>query len=844
MYCYDAVRRQKGSVMNRAVRWVLVTVCGVATFALSWWVLEVVLAVPTDRAIGLAALPTGLVGAPLGWWASIDRRKSNAGEDPDVYRRYLEQALSESRSRAIERWRSVGISEKTASELHDNLDIGRQEEIGGQLPQIGFALVQGDFGAGKSLFAERLHSEDIRRAMEDPSAPAPILVDARELRLGTIEDVVNGRIRGVKDLRHLGVRVVVDGLDQGSIATAYDIIENARIFSRSWQNSRVVVTARPGFNVDDEELNVLPLLSDGQVSELMRRLVGDFERLHREDFVADAVKRPLFAIIASDIQAVGKDLPRTIGEFLDILVGRALERSKSGRNVDKILVTVASMTLPNGGTVAINELGGDRIVAQVLDTRLVHRRGRSLAFSLPVVEQYYAARALLVDELAERIMQDRQGLYAWRYAIVIALNISSWERGSRLLSRLVNSLPGLAAWAVHEAVPTADKTQEVRPPFLDECARRIQTGVESWMVGLGRLSGVFRGLGREGRTFHVATGAWGNKLIATLDSRPETLEPRSLAEPINIFTAPAYYTHIRADVAPTNHSVWPWKWSLGWVVDDISWVLSNRSLTADENSAAAREYEWDLIVKLMKQHGIYVHWEVRIDKVLTVVRSLVESLLSRGITVFSVRGLRDVCASRLSGLLSRLESNYSLDPGGYVRRPYLAPDAVHINDRPDLRWAWQRYTQEGIERLAEEVYGTAIKIYSELVDNWFAPLAPTLGLASVLPVRIDLMVEMPKDDDHQPGIDYSFSATSSANGSHVVVRRGDDAARELSLDIWDSDRYMNIRARAKAMRSSNLNWMRLPAGLSAFDGFGDTPAMDLAYKWVKNDLEELRMWHR
>jgi hypothetical protein len=280
------------------------------------------------------------------------------------------------------------------------------------------------------------------------------------------------------------------------------------------------------------------------------------------------------------------------------------------------------------------------------------------------------------------------------------------------------------------------------------------------------------------------------------------------------------------------------------VVDDLSTALSRRYFTLDEEGPAAQEYEWDLLVKLMRECGIYVRWSIRIDKVLSVGRSVLEPMLVREVEKFSLRGLRDVRTSRLARLLDRLDSIESSNPGSYVRSPYLAPDRVD-GDRTDVKWKWQCYTREGTYRLAEEIYSAAINIYTELVNTWFAPLVPTLGLASALPVRIDLAVTIPEDlDYHSLWVDYSFSAATQAEGSHVVVCRSDDAIEDLSRDIWDSDRYSAIRARAKVLRSNSLDWMSFPAGSGAFNAFSDTPATDLAYKWVTNDLQRLHMWHR
>jgi hypothetical protein len=55
--------------MSRATKWVITLMAGAGMFALGWWVCDGPLALDTGAALGIAAIPSSLVMAPLGWWA-------------------------------------------------------------------------------------------------------------------------------------------------------------------------------------------------------------------------------------------------------------------------------------------------------------------------------------------------------------------------------------------------------------------------------------------------------------------------------------------------------------------------------------------------------------------------------------------------------------------------------------------------------------------------------------------------------------------------------------------------------------------------------------------------------
>jgi hypothetical protein len=85
------------------------------------------------------------------------------------------------------------------------------------------------------------------------------------------------------------------------------------------------------------------------------------------------------------------------------------------------LQSLARLTVSHGGAIAAAELGGATAVSAVLETRLVVRDGRALRFSLPVVEQYFAARSALETGIEGLDLSDLQVLDRWRGALTLAI---------------------------------------------------------------------------------------------------------------------------------------------------------------------------------------------------------------------------------------------------------------------------------------------------------------------------------------------------------------------------------------------------------------------------------------
>jgi len=453
--------------------------------------------------------------------ALVERRWIGIGDERETHERQrqdlLLEAASASRGRLVARWVAAGVSPELAQALADDDNVGVPTRLGEDLPDSGLVVLEGDFGSGKSVTAERIHQMDVRAATGHEVAPVPVYLMAK-----AVADSLAGAVRtaaeGIGDPRRSGVRLVLDGLDEPGPARATELLEEARSLVFTWPGSRVIATARPGLSVQGNERVAYPPLDDDEAATLAGRLgAAQWSLGSDSEAVRVMLRLPLFLIVAVLRQHAGAEVPRSQGTFLDALATAALERAHlRTEEASQALQSLARLTVTQGGAVASAELGGAAIVSAVLETRLVVRDGRALRFSLPVVEQYFAARSALETGIEGLDLGDLQVLDRWRDALTLAVTIGSWQQVSALLDILAPRHPGLASLLVASAVPASTAASDTGLPSQPECARRLHHALSAWLTSLGSVGKLLGLTGNDGRLRTMGTYVDANRVYAGL----------------------------------------------------------------------------------------------------------------------------------------------------------------------------------------------------------------------------------------------------------------------------------------------------------------------------------------
>ena len=761
--------------------------------------------------------------------------------------RRLEGMRQESRARLVTRWISAGLAEAQAEKFAAEVSLGLPQPLRASLPEKGFVLLQGDFGSGKSTAGERLHQEDLERALANVTAPIPVYLTARYLQ-GALKDAVLTATAGLGDPARMGARVVLDGIDEAGMTTARHFIEQARVLVRLWPNTRCLLTARPLDMSDLPERVHMPLMELKEVKALVQRIAGGPGWTVWPASVWETARRPLFALVAASLSHTsGKPIPRTTAGFLEALVQRALERTEQLKtDAYAALQRLAALTLNSGGIIPQREFGAEPDIQLLLTTALVVRRGRTLAFALPVVEQYFGAQALLAGTVKpDTAWASLAAFDRWRDAIVIAVGSGSWEQASVLITDLVRSYPGAASSVVQKALsehwsPDADENAPGLPADA-ECARRIHSALTAWIDAVRPIGEHTRLVGEGGRLVTIAarskgsrviTSAWHPGAVPTLVSGGEL--PGSWEYPL-----PEGALWRRSQLVASSESAWPWQASLRWLREEFEHVLSSKALPLRDTSPGRVERQWALARVLMGAHHNLLHSPIPAELALTNARNALAPLADATETelvkfvgrwndspVFRVKDLREFAAD--------IKAGRGVGTDGHVHRPWPVPDRLESRNR----WVWGLYSREAQLRFVQAVYPAALDIYEEVVTTWMPKLRPTLDWACALPLRLTGIMEWDQEDD--PSLHYHVSPLPLGSKTEVVVT--------AAPSDFDSKRYIRTREDLEESLAALSN--RSPAAVPWFRHVyentrvrlsGNTPATDLAYKWLAYHLQHVSL---
>ncbi|MFF2524208.1 NACHT domain-containing protein [Streptomyces liangshanensis] len=751
----------------------------------------------------------------------------------------LDDLVAAGRTRMVERWCASGLPIEIAKELADAQDVGALSGQAAVFPDFGVVVLEGDFGAGKSLAGERQHQLDIAAARADAQAPLPVRLAAKDVR-GHLISTADQVARMLGDPAVRGVRLVVDGLDESGPIRGKELLDQGRawVASPAGERWRIIATTRPGLELDPERCRPMPELSEDEAAALMDRLGGSGIAVRGgSDMVRSVLRRPLFAIIGAQIQERHGRLPQSPVAFLDALVTRAL-RDVTGvkeERAERLLQRLAIACVSAGGLAAAADVGSPGEVQALLETRLIVRRGdRQLVFALPVLEQYFAGQALLREGMPAEVMDSVELLDRWRYGLAMAISAGGWESVYNLLGPLVRSHPRAAAWATYEAFPHTAPENDEQPPDLSpsEVSRRLQDTMDTWRQALGPAGdNLFLYAGWRGPVTVDATMDGGRLSMQILrregGQTPALAVPaaRRWAEPRPLRPLSASFRSVAAD-----YGAWPWQKTLRLLSSRLTDLCVRQGFDLSTCDAYTKERLWLAGADLCNLHS----------RTFTPLSAATfhQALFTR---IYSSPGgppVRSGFGKRFTGrraelirLEQELNSGRWADAQDMFHYPYAVPDQEHHSHG---EWVWDAYSPERLRLRTEQVLTAALDIYTSLVETWFPRLWDTLGLAGTLPATLIADLYTPRASGLYDPPQVRLRLQPSVRNS-VAVRL---VASEDAL--YDSVPYLLPGAYPE--RSP---WSR-PATpvLSDLEVFDDAPATVYAYGWLHEDLHRLHLTDR
>ena len=802
----------------------------------------------------------------LRMWTEEILKQSGHGqqEDSTVKPRLtqLETRLRRSHARRVARWQAAGVPRELAEQLSD-------DDVGTPAPRVlpnadsPLKLLCGPLGSGKSLCGERFFEDAVRIAMQDCEAPIPVFLDARSVSAGLESSIA----AECGDIAKYGVCLVLDSLDELPAQQAFRLLTEARVLVGCTPNSKALLTSRPmPCWLGVEEQVDVDTLDEGAALDLITRVSGLAEPNVVQEFygwsaaIKEAVRVPLFAVLMSRwlITRQPNDSPSRAG-LVAHLVETATKALTNPDHVSELLRLLATKSLDAAGAIAHVELGPN--ARDLLATGLVTESGGLLSFPLPVLTQWFGARAILLNEVDVRGMWSTPGrIDRWRSTIALALATASESRVDEILKPIAFTDPGFLLSVVDEATTHWKLDQGLPKRDAIIAGRRIRAAMSAVSNGIGLLASLITPLNpKTMELFPTAVRVDDEWLIAGWKHGVAAADVVAL--PPNVgrlgpmyaggkplpgpdeqlgftlgWVAPCW-SEVRG-ARPGRQSAWAWRW----VSDHLHTMFDDRlkspSLLECDAPALVSENAWHTTRDVLQLSRLDCD-PIPVRDVLNALPIDSSELIanSQGLVPTRVRlDWRDVDVTLLGLELGRLQSE-GIDS---IHPPLPPPDLSFSEER---RFEWNRYSEERLFERIAAVYSSALSAYVAIGNKWFKKLAARFDRAATLPARIRLEVD-PKagesDFRSEPMLREVWEPLPKSDTTELVI-----TSAELRFGVFEPDCMAEIRGAILRERPEFAEFLGyvISTGLTN-NIYSDFAIRKLTFSWIRDDLSRIGWLHR
>ena len=756
---------------------------------------------------------------------------------PRLRNKRLTELNSWSVSRCKATWQSLGVPEEIADQLSRDNDVGEILEF----PDYGPHSVQGIMGQGKSLACHRLFQAAIQRALDDPSQPFPVMLDAKDLQ-GSLREHLEKECHGCADPFTQGILLIVDGVDERGLREARELLQQVSAYTDTNQRARVVTSMRPIPGLEGIGTTItLPTLNDDQMVNLINRISGlaiDIRNTyHWPDSMRQAAKIPLFAVmIGSRLRENPEFVYASQFRLIEDLVEDALDNAtENTEELDQLLHTLAANAIDVGAPVSLNGVSRSRAKQKLLiASRLVSETSSKADFTLPIFREWYAARALLegtivLDEIEQ--VSDR-----WLLPCTMAIHLGDANFVHSLMSDLVTTDPGLASQLLYEHDPrlrNADENPEFDPASLasaESAGEAILNALKTWNDGLGNSYGVLGPTDQHGNTAPLRIKVK-QRYISTWWYHGMEVKPRLVTdfESLSEMERTPGWSMFATRVAATE--LWPWLFVKNYLTNSLS-SGSDFLRFAHTSDDALQELSWHLALSI-------------------------EGNSSSGSTKIDIeRVLKHIERWRSSNFRT-LSTNFVTFPDFEVKavnehlKTLMADNETHIADpwpQSDLDVVggplWESFSDDQFLSRTQAIFGAALRIYDEMVRGWFAKFAFRLRMHSLMPFRLEGVLHLPTnygDRSNGPRLMWQPRILPEGDQSHATFELGTTA-----YDASDIEQYFAEESEVfSKLRNQPAKEAPLFRQRSLFSSEiqGPRPATTLACEWLSADLRDVR-WKR
>lgn len=736
----------------------------------------------------------------------------------------LGEMMRASVARCAQRWQAVGLPREEALELAEDRSIGRVSGALGPDPSRPTVIWTAKIGAGKSIAAEREHQAAIQFALEEPEAPIPIFLHARDA-VGGLADACAGEAAEVGEPREVGARVIVDGLDEVGQETAAQLLGQARILAGTWPDTTVLLVSRPlQTPLDPDEHFELPPLSDAEAHACVElgagREVSYGELASFPKELEATLVQPFFALLAGLWLRDNEGVPRAPIDLFGEL-GRRAAPSDTDRTLLRKLATRS--VARDLGSVPAGDVVRPAQLTSLLDSGIVLAQAGRLEFALPALAQWFAAEAILESEIgAKEILEAPEDLELWLYPFALSVSFGSAEDSTALLRSLLGGEPGFALHVLDVAFKQAVLQGSPAPPWR-EAGEQVREALSQLREAFAPSGPFLIDSVADGSLAPMALASSKGHLMIAFYRGEGRDEISELPAGIDIFAAgPEWGTIRTAPVGPG--AAWAWRWSREVIQEGFKQLLRGRSLPIAMDGPLADEEVWAWATKVEDKSQLFCE-RLTLDPLIDrIVASVPRGIDPPSVEVQLLGGRRH----DLVGILTYLRA---LQAEG--RKELEAP--IPIVDR-ELGGGWigDYYSDGRLLEVAEAIYLRAIQAYEELVDRWLPRLSPQLEHRVLLPFRLVGQLNPGRDNPSGmviPGLAGYLECLFPGQGSQIAI--------EIEPGRYDYSLGRKNWERQKAARPRARRWLPGVVGGMSFEVGEPTAVSDVVYGWLARDLGRL-----
>ena len=438
---------------------------------------------------------------------------------------------------------------------------------------------------------------------------------------------------------------------------------------------------------------------------------------------------------------------------------------------------------------------------------IVIDRDSTIGFALPIFVEWFAALSLSTEMVSiHEICQDRQRLTNWCDAFVVAVSTLNKEETSRILSTIVELEPAIASVILSEGVRHWGLEEISAPPAL-ECGDQVRKAMKCWVSGIGALAKLIAPVLPDGNLLPIVVQVQNESLRtgwAENENNSRILTPSNTEDWDSIRLWHGAWSAAR----PGSIPAWSWVWAKEDLTRNLKKILEVKGLPTDVRPQI-QENNW-VAAQILTRRGSLNNNPIPIA-------SIQEKITTLSGYDTLVHNNQLVWLEPLRQELSRLQESNQLS----LNPPWPGPDR-----NSNQNYIWSPYSDHQMVARARAVYGAAMEIYAQIVERWFPKFKWQLFTTAVLPARLTGAVK----PEGFPGISWFFDPLPIGSSNVVEIELGE----EFTPTVLDG-----LFRKFQALRPASSSFGFHYVSSAMLDIWGPTPATELAYQWLKDDLRHI-----